>query len=404
MKSVEIKKNLPKECFHKICVVGGGLTGAIMTLMLKKSNLFKSDEIGWIKPKIKASNDIRTTFFNEKSLELLKGLNLLKNLGSNDYTYIKKIQVFGMDSLSPLEWYYSEPELNFGAVIKNDIILKSVIEQLNDIKHYESLVTNTQHDDFERTLYLKDKTIIKTYLVLAADGKNSYLRKLLSIRAFQKKVNHVALSGFLQKSKNHNNTAIQAFTDLGPIGLLPFENTNIINFVQSIEESKCKQILSKTNPEQYICDNLNGFFSHVDFKFKPLKKVNQFNNILSSWKLDLNFIVNPTAYRAILIGDAAHSIHPLAGQGFNLALRDCSSVIKSISDNLKFGHDLGENSILNSYKDDRLPKTLAMTTITDFLFYGFTSKSKKTQLFLTKGMETLNKTKLKNIFRDIASV
>ena len=73
-----------------------------------------------------------------------------------------------------------------------------------------------------------------------------------------------------------------------------------------------------------------------------------------------------------MIGDAAHSIHPLAGQGLNLALRDCSSVIKSLENNLKFGNDLGDTSILNFYKEDRLPKTIAMTAITDFLFYGFT--------------------------------
>ena len=219
----------------------------------------------------------------------------------------------------------------------------------------------------------------------------------------KKKVNHIAVSGFLQQSKNHNSTAIQAFTNLGPIGLLPFQDKNIINFVQSIEENKYKQILSKTNPENYICDHLNSFFSNVDLKFQPLKKVNQFNNKLSSWKLDLNFIVNPTAYRTILIGDAAHSIHPLAGQGLNLALRDCTSVIKSLKTNLKFGQDLGDYSILSFYKNDRLPKTMAMTAVTDFLFYGFTSNSNKTKSFLTKGMETLNKSNLKNIFRDIAS-
>ena len=55
------------------------------------------------------------------------------------------------------------------------------------------------------------------------------------------------------------------------------------------------------------------------------------------------------------------------------------------------------------YKEDRLPKTIAMTAITDFLFYGFTSKSKKTRSLLTKGMETLNQSDLKNIFKDIAS-
>ncbi|MDC3116676.1 FAD-dependent monooxygenase [Alphaproteobacteria bacterium] len=404
MKSAEITKHSSEEFFHKICVVGGGLTGAIMTLLLKESNLFRSHEIGWIKPKILASNDIRTTFYNKKSLQLLERLGLLKNLKSKDYTNINKIQVFGMNNSSPLEWDYSDSELTFGAVIRNDVVLKSVTDQLNDIKQYESLVTNTQHDEFERTLYLKDKVLLKTHMVLSADGKNSNLRKLLSIKTISKKVNHTALSGFLKQSTNHNFTAKQAFTNLGPIGLLPFQNKNIINFVLSVEDNKYKEILLKTKPEEYICNHLNSFFSHIDLKFQPLKKVNQFNNKLSSWKLDLNFIANPTAYRTILIGDAAHSIHPLAGQGLNLALRDCTSVIKSLKNNLKFGQDLGDYSILSFYKKDRLPKTIAMTAVTDFLFYGFTLKSNKTQSFLTKGMETLNKSNLKNIFRDIASI
>ncbi len=403
-KSDKIKKSSSKEYFHKICVVGGGLTGAMMTLLLKKSNLFKSSEICWIKPRITASNDIRTTFYNKKSLELLERLGVMKSLKSDDYTFINKIQVFGINNSSPLEWDYSNSKSNFGAVIKNNVILKSVTDQLNGIRFYDSFVNNTRHDDFERTLYLNNKTQIKTHLVLAADGKNSYLRKLLSINTIQKKVDHIALSGFLQLSKNHNFTAIQAFTELGPIGLLPFGDKNIMNFVQSIKKSKYKNILTKTDPEHYICSHLNSFFSHIDLKFEPLKKANKINKKLSNWKLDLNFIINPTSYRTILIGDAAHSIHPLAGQGLNLALRDCSSVIKSLDYNLKFGKDLGDDSILRFYTDDRLPKTMAMTAITDFLFYGFTSKSIKTQLILTKGMQTMNESNVKNIFRDIASI
>ena len=89
MKSAGITKNSSQEFFHKICVVGGGLTGAIMSLLLKNSNLFKSHEIGWIKPKIAASNDVRTTFYNKKSLELLESLGLLKHLNNKDYTFIK---------------------------------------------------------------------------------------------------------------------------------------------------------------------------------------------------------------------------------------------------------------------------------------------------------------------------
>ena len=113
--------------------------------------------------------------------------------------------------------------------------------------------------------------------------------------------------------------------------------------------------------------------------------------------------MNPTSNRAILIGDAAHSIHPLAGQGLNLSLGDCFSVLNGIKNCIKFGNDLGDESILKLYKKERLPKTIAMTSFTDFLFFGFTSTSKKTQNLLAKGMENLDKTNLKNLFRDFAA-
>ena len=139
-------------------------------------------------------------------------------------------------------------------------MLTSIFEKLDDIKQYEAFVTNTTCDNFERTLYLNNKQSIKTTLVLSADGKNSQLRKLLSIKTISKKTGHIAISGFLEQSREHKLTAIQAFTELGPIGLLPFENKNKINFVLSVEETKYKNILSKDNPEQYICEKLEYFF------------------------------------------------------------------------------------------------------------------------------------------------
>ena len=72
-------KDLSQENFHKICVVGGGITGALMVLLLKKSNVFKLSDIGWINPNLKSKYDFRTTFYNETSLELLNNLNILKD-------------------------------------------------------------------------------------------------------------------------------------------------------------------------------------------------------------------------------------------------------------------------------------------------------------------------------------
>ncbi|MDC1356282.1 FAD-dependent monooxygenase [Pseudomonadota bacterium] len=403
MKSLTKKQPLSKEHFYKICIVGGGMTGAIMALLLKKSKLFDSNNIAWIVPKIKIDNDLRTTFYNQKSIDLLNKLGVWDTLKKSDYTNVKKIEVFGKKDVSPLIWDNSSEEERFGAVVKNNVMLNSIFKKLDGIKQFEAFVTNTKCDEFERTLYLNNKESIKTALVLSADGKNSQLRKLLSINTIAKKTGHIALSGFLQQSRDHKFSAIQAFTDLGPIGLLPFENKNKINFVLSVEKTKCKNILSKDYPEKYICDQLDMFFSSLNLNFKPIKKIGNINNKLSSWPLNLNFIINPTTQRAILIGDAAHSLHPLAGQGLNLALRDCVSVINSIEKSLKFGNDLGDISILESYNKDRLSNTIAMTAITDFLFYGFTSNSNVLQTVLSKGMEALNRSELKNIFSKLAA-
>ena len=403
MKSLTNKQPLPQEHFYKICVVGGGMTGAIMALLLKRSKLFNTSDIAWIMPNIKIPNDLRTTFYNEESIELLSKLNIWSDLKKSDYTHVKKIQVFGKKNATPLIWDNSNKDKNFGAVVKNKVMLDSIFSKLNDIKKYENFVTNTTCDNFERTLYLNDKHYVKTNLVLCADGKNSQLRKLLLIKTILKKTGHIAISGFLEQSKDHEFTATQAFTKLGPIGLLPFENKNKINFVLSVDETIYKNISSKNNPEQYICEKLENFFSNLNLNFKPIKKINNLKNNLSSWPLDLNFIINPTANRAVLIGDAAHSIHPLAGQGLNIAMRDCVSVLNSIEESSKFGNDLGDISILNSYKKDRLSKTIAMTAITDFLFYGFASNSNIAQTILSKGMETLSKSKLKNIFSKLAA-
>ena len=277
----------------------------------------------------------------------------------------------------------------------SSVLLKHIIQ-------YNSLVSNTSYNEFERTIYLQNKTSIKTNLVLSADGKNSYLRKLSSINVISKKTNHIAVSGFLKQSKNHHFIAKQAFSKLGPIGILPYGQNDIINFVLSVEKNKAKQILSLDNPELFICNELNDFFEDLQLTFKPLDQIENTINKLSKWSLDLNLVINPTANRIILVGDAAHSIHPLAGQGLNLTIEDCVTVINAIKNSLKFGNDLGNINILEDYKKERLPNTLAMTAVTDFLFYGFTSDSNYLQSILSEGMEKMDKSNFKNIFKYLA--
>ena len=388
--------------FHKISVIGGGLTGAFMTFLLKKSDLFNNEEVAWIKPKIDIKDDFRTSFYNNKNINLLRKLDILKYISSSDITLVKQIHVFSKKKVSPLIWESLDKNNQLGAIIKNSTILNVLNKQLLNTVQYNGLVTNTKFNDFERILYLKNKQCIKSHIVLSADGKNSNLRKLSSIKVIVKKNNHMAISGFLRQSKKHKFIAKQVFSKLGPIGILPYKDNDIVNFVLSVDKKKGESILLKKVPEKIICDELNDFFSHLELTFSPINEIIDNTNNLSKWPLDLNFVTNPTANRLILLGDAAHSIHPLAGQGFNLSIEDCISSINAIKNSLKFGNDLGDFKILNDYKINRLPKTLAMTSITDLLFYGFTSDSAFLQSMLSKGMKAVDKSELKNIFKYIA--
>ena len=401
MKTAIEKQIVPNDYFHKISVIGGGLTGAFMMLLLKKSNLFNIHDLAWIKPKNNINTDLRTSFYNSKNLKLLKELNVLQNISEKNITLVKEIHVFGQNTISPLIWKPSQDGI-MGAIIQNDKILNLLNNQLKNIITYDSFVTNTKYDDFERHLYLKNKTCLKTNLVLSADGNNSNLRKLSSINTISKNTNHIAISGFLRQSKKHNFIAKQVFLKLGPIGLLPHSQQDIVNFVLSVNKNKAQKILASPNPENFICHELNNFFIDLNLTFSPLEQVENNNYKLSEWPLNLNLILNPTANRMILLGDAAHSIHPLAGQGLNLSIEDCVSSINAIKNNIKFGSDLGDLNVMEYYKKERLPNTLAMTAITDFLFYGFTSDSEYLQSVLSKGMKEINKSSFKNFFKKIA--
>ena len=401
MKTAIEKQIVPNDYFHKISVIGGGLTGAFMMLLLKKSNLFKIQDLAWIKPKNNINTDLRTSFYNSKNLKLLKELNVLQNISEKNITLVKEIHVFGQNTVSPLIWKPSQNGI-MGAIIQNNKILNLLNNQLKNIITYDSLVNNTKYDDFERHLYLKNKTCVRTNLVLSADGNNSNLRKLSSINTISKNTNHIAISGFLRQSKKHDFIAKQVFSKLGPIGLLPHSQQDIVNFVLSVNKNKAQKILASPNPENFICHELNNFFIDLNLTFSPLEQVENNNYKLSEWPLNLNLILNPTANRMILLGDAAHSIHPLAGQGLNLSIEDCVSSINAIKNNIKFGSDLGDLNVMEYYKKERLPNTLAMTAITDFLFYGFTSDSEYLQSVLSKGMKEINKSSFKNFFKKIA--
>ena len=124
---------------------------------------------------------------------------------------------------------------------------------------------------------------------------------------------------------------------------------------------------------------------------------------VNKWPLKLIHVPNPTGPRLVLIGDSAHSIHPLAGQGFNLSLEDCFDMLDILKSSQKKGKDFGDPYNLVQYNYKRAIRTKLITLSTSSIFYSFTNESKFIKKILSFGMEKLENTNVKNIFKLIAN-
>lgn len=378
---------------YDVAIVGGGLTGKLMASILVNSGIVESQKLCWINTENKLSKDKRVSFINYKNFLKLKkdyDFNFLKK----DYMTINKIQVYNINGKQCLNL---EDKNCHGIIIRNDILKEKLDFPEKSLFIYKSKVVLTNSDRFHRYLILEDDKKIKASLVISADGSSSPLRKLTKIKYINHALDHKIISGYLKCKNFDTSSAKQIFLKDGFIGLLPYSK-NIINFVWSLDN----QILNKNPNFKYydeIIKRLNYFFlkDNINFNIPTLQYTN-----LQSYPINVKYVKNPFKKRIVLIGDAAHSVHPLAGQGFNLSIEDCFDIIKCLKNAKKIGKDFGEVSILHEYTNLRKSRSNFITLITTILFYIFKKQNNYLNKFINFTLETVDKTYLKNIFKILA--
>lgn len=387
MKEIKNKKK------YDVTVVGGGLTGKLMISILIKSGIFENKKLCWINTEKKISKDKRLSFINYKNFFKLENNYGIKFF-SKDYQKINKIEIHNLDEIKPLSL---KDNIGHGVVIRNDIFKNKLIFSEDELTIYKSKVVSTNYDEFSRYLILENGKKVNTSLVLSADGNSSPLRHLSNIKFVNNYLDHSIISGYLRAKNFDINTAKQVFLKDSFIGLLPFSK-NVINFVWSLDN----QILNKkVNFEYYdeIIERLNKFFAKYYIHFdRPILK----NKKLQLYAINIKYVQNPFKNRLALIGDAAHSIHPLAGQGFNLSIEDCFEVMECIRNAKSFGKDFGQTSVLSEYNNIRKSRKDLITLITTILFYIFKKKNNFINKIINISLKNIEKTSLKNIFKLLA--
>lgn len=216
------------------------------------------------------------------------------------------------------------------------------------------------------TVTLDDGTILRAPLLVVAEGRNSPTRDAAGIRMARWQYDHRAIVSVLRHERPHEHVAYEIFYPEGPFALLPMtddDGGHRSAIVWSVPERDAAGWLSLSDAE-FAAEAeaaMGGFLGQVSL-LAPR----------SSYPLGFHHAASITAQRLALVGDSAHAIHPIAGQGLNLGLRDAAALAQVLVEGARLGLDLGDRQLLDRYERWRALDSLSVAVATDGLtrLYG----------------------------------
>jgi len=236
---------------------------------------------------------------------------------------------------------------------------------------WKSRTTRVERGEFGVVVDLEDGRKLHAPLLIAAEGRNSATREAAGIRVARWKYNHQAIVSVLRHDLPHENVAYEIFYPGGPFALLPMTDDaggHRSAIVWSVQEADATGWLS-LNDDDFGAEAeaaMGGFLGKIAM-LAPR----------SSYPLGFHHAAQITAQRLALVGDAAHAIHPIAGQGLNLGFRDVAALAQVLVEGARLGLDLGDKQLLDRYQRWRSLDSLSVAVATDSLtrIYGVPGKT-----------------------------
>jgi 2-octaprenyl-6-methoxyphenol hydroxylase len=377
-----------KELNTDVLVVGSGLVGLVAAhclsslnykvILVDKKNLTNSKN---------SFKDTRTVAVSEGSKIFLESLSLWGFLESYAEP-IKHINVYDRSSRHKILFKNQTINKKLGYVIENKKFSQILINQLSKFKntkvHYGFNLINIKHNDVGSRAF-SNNSIINAKIIIAADGKNSQIKKIVGNKTFKKKYNESALVLNLVHEKKLNNTAYEIFYKTGPLAVLPMKSSKGLfqsTIIWSNNDNFLKKLIS-----------LENIFIKNFMEEKIEKIVGSITKINSSQIFPLSAHINDSFInkRLVYIGDAAHSIHPIAGQGWNLGVNDVKNLYE-LSKNKKI--DIGSDFFCQTYNNKSYHKAFQLFQITDKLNSHFMNSGKIYRALSNVGFGLIEKNQL----------
>ena len=351
----------------QVCVVGGGCVGLTLALGLAKANI--SVVVIDAAPKQALPGDeygLRVSALSLASQALFESLNVWPEIIAKRARAYTHMDVHDQDSFGKIAFNSDELDLpHLGHIVENDVIRYALIKELENHSQ-ATLLFDTRYQQIHQsdndvfvTLDSGEPVIAK--LLVAADGANSAIRKQFNLPIIFKDYDHNAIVATVKTAEPHNNMARQVFLPTGPLAFLPLPDANTHSIVWSTSPEHCQTLLAMDN---------NDFNKAIMAALDSQCGLCEVQSERAAFPLTMRYAQTWVEGKVVLIGDAAHTIHPLAGLGMNLGLKDAAYLIELLSQQHK---EFASSRTLRDYERTRkldAQKHIAMMQGLKELFEG----------------------------------
>jgi len=397
-----------------VIISGGGLSGSLMALSLsqltKTNGNALSIAIVEALPHQQTSANKESALFDARVLALSHGsASYLAKVGA--WQYLKEDACAITDIDISDRGHFAKARLNacdhnvnaLGYVIDMALIGKAQLKALsasrNENIHWfspdsiEDVEWKSECQDEgvankdQVKVKLNSGQVLSASLLLACDGANSPCRKLAKIEVSCDDYHQVALIANVTTSKPHKNKAFERFTEFGPIAMLPLKPVSAqptasrCSLVWTLPPQEAEKV-AKLNDEDFniaLADAFGGWLGEITHVGKR-----------DVYPLVLLQAERQTFHRMALVGNSSHTIHPIAGQGFNLGLRDVQVMTDLVTKALLAGQDIGSFSLLHDYQVNRVKDQQEVIQLTDSLVTLFANDLPPLVIGRNIGLQALN--------------
>lgn len=312
-----------------VVVVGGGIIGQTCALALAQSQI----KVALIDPNIDsettATQALRVSAINQASINAFKALDVWHQLSHSHKAAYTGMEVWDKNSVANISFSSQDNHADtLGYIVENNQLEQTLLDALKQqaSSHlYTDKVTQLNQDDEQTLLQLASGQLVQAKLLVVADGAESQLRNWLDIPLSFSDYGQKAIVAKIKTQQPHQGIARQVFTPSGPLAFLPLSEPDRVSIVWS-QTNQVADDLMRLDDE--------AFNKKLAAAFDCISGTVELESERLAFPLKMRYAQSFMAGPAVLIGDAAHTIHPLAGQGANLGILDALAIAENVIQSL----------------------------------------------------------------------